>query len=373
MTLKDIVTQRECGRSCADILFWRYGCNLEEGRRKLVPESKTISSIIEDVNKGVNPHVYAERTALHWSGYSNRMQLGELIYGLNPRGVRELKLKTKLQKIKDKIESKIDSCLIFKSAEVKAARLKPPKGDIVDKSLFRTMEDFLEANLRDQLLDLEERLWQASLGIIKVEDRNRWRDNIASKINDLLMGKVEQRDDIIHGSDISEDNGKGILEDGRNQRLENGLSRSDGVDVKIESDEDMESEMSQDDSMNSEHDMNEVKISKTSSKKTLPLKLADQANLKMEDSRCNTPVNISTPSINPNVRLLSSVLLEVFWPYYSSLAFVSLFICTCFMLCPLYKTIKFYLMSTQSRRFESIAPCTAPDHNACCLCKFRNC
>lgn len=314
MTLKDIITRRASGKSCSDILFLKYGCKMEDKRRKLIPESKIISSIIENVNKGVDPHTYAERNVAQWSGYSTQKQLGDLVDGLNPRGVREFKLKTKLQKMKDRIESKIDSCLLFKSTEEsKAPKPKPQKGDIVDKSLFRTMEDFLEANLRDQLLDLEERLWQASLGIIKVGDRDKWRDNISSKINDLLMGKIIDGAGKPVKDDVTEDYRKDIVEDDGVQLLENGISsyhRRSDANMKI--DNNIEKELSHEESMNSDMDEIEEKDPTVLFKKSLPLKLIDHMIIKEEESRCNTPVNVSTPLINPNVRLLASVLLEVF-------------------------------------------------------------
>ena len=310
ITLKDIIAQRTSGNSCSNILFLKYCCKMENERRKLIPESKIISSIVENVNKGVDPRTYAERNVAQWSGYSTQKQLGDLVEGLNPRGVREFKLKTKLQKMKDRIESKIDSCLLFKSAEeTKAPRSKPQKGDIVDKTLFRTMEDFLEANLRDQLLDLEERLWQASLGIIKVENRDKWRDNIASKINDLLMGKTIDGP----GKAVKEEIAEEIVEDGGVELLENGISPyRRGGHTNMEVDNNTERELSQDESMNSDLDMNEEKDPTILLKKSLPLKLIDHTIMKEEESRCNTPVNVSTPLINPNVRLLALVLLEVF-------------------------------------------------------------
>ena len=303
MTLNDIIALRASGKSCSDMLFLRYGCQMEEKRRKLVSESKVISSIIENVDSGVDPHTYAGKSTVQWSGYSTREQLENLAKNLNPRGIRELKLKTKLQKMKDRIESRIDRCLLFSSEEdTKVTRPKRSKDDIVDKSLFRTMEDYLEANLRDQLLELEERLWQASLGIVKIDDRDGWRTSIGAKINDLLMGKVEGPTENCSGD------GKGeLVQDVGERCLENGVSHSHS-----ENSRDIYNDVSKDDSMNSELNMSDEQDPSTLSKKTLPLKFIEHSILKGEDSRCSTPVNVSTPMINPNVKILASVLLEVF-------------------------------------------------------------
>ena len=305
MTLNDLIALRASGKSCSDLLFLRYGCEMEEKRRKFVSESKVISSIIENVDSGVDPHIYAGKITAQWSGYSTRQQLEDLVKVLNPRGIRELKLKTKLQKMKDRIESRIDRCLLFSSTEeTKVTRPKRSKNDIVDKSLFRTMEDYLEANLRDQLLELEERLWQASLGIVKLDDRDGWRTSIGAKINDLLMGKVEEPTENSSGDSRGE-----IFQDGGEKCLENGMSNSH-----FENSGDIENDVSKDDSVNSELDSNEEQDASTISKKTLPLKLMNHSILKEENSRCSTPVNVSTPMINPNVKVLASVLLEVFSP-----------------------------------------------------------
>ena len=293
-------------------------------RRDLIPESKIVSSVLENVEKGVDPHRYAERSATMWSGYSTQDQLDDLIEVLNPRGMREAKLQAKLQKMKDKISSKISSCVLFKSEEeAKPTKSKPIRNDVIDKSIFRTMEDFLEANLRDQLLDLEERLWQASLGIIKVDDRDKWRDDIASKINKLLMGKVDDEDEELQltgkalkseDRDAKEEYKQENVQENGGHNLENGISSPHGNDLaSMEVDEDVEKEIPRDDSMNNELDVSGEKDLTPSSKKSLPLKFIDQ--VKREDSRCNTPVNISTPMINPKVRILAAFLLEVIISY----------------------------------------------------------
>ena len=291
---------------------------MDAERRKLVGESKIISTILEGVEEGIDPHKYAARRHVPlWSGYSTHEQLDDLISALNQRGTKELKLKTKLEKLKYRLSSKIERCSLFNGdVDVRPAKIKPVKNDVIDKTLFKSMEDFLEGNLRDQLLDFEERLWQASLGIIKVERRDKWREDISAKINDLLIGKGMA----CRGVDESMGDEHSNVEDFKENiqsKVENGVC-SDSIEcqTKMEVDEGLGTDTGtpMDDSLNSELGMDEGKDTSIT-RKGMPMKFISQESLKKEESRCSTPVNISTPMINPQVRLLAAVLLKV-WHFF---------------------------------------------------------
>lgn len=66
---------------------------------------------------------------------------------------------------------------------------KVTRSQTVDKTLYKTMEEFIEASLRDSILDLEDRLWQAGLGVVKVTDITCWRKHVENGIYDFLPHK----------------------------------------------------------------------------------------------------------------------------------------------------------------------------------------
>ncbi|KTG44960.1 hypothetical protein cypCar_00016621 [Cyprinus carpio] len=84
--------------------------------------------------------------------------------------------------------------------ETKASTLKPKVGPAYPQSTVPA-ERFMENRLRDLLLDIEDRIYQGTLGAIKVMDRNSWRAalengnfellNPQSKENGLINGEEE--------------------------------------------------------------------------------------------------------------------------------------------------------------------------------------
>jgi hypothetical protein len=65
---------------------------------------------------------------------------------------------------------------------------KVSRNQTVDKSLYKKMEDFIEASLREQILDLELRIWQGGLGVVKVDDITSWRKQVENGIYDFTPG-----------------------------------------------------------------------------------------------------------------------------------------------------------------------------------------
>ncbi|XP_077870259.1 bromodomain adjacent to zinc finger domain protein 1A-like [Saccoglossus kowalevskii] len=135
-----------------------------------------------------------------WSFYANTDDVDRLINTLNPRGYREGALKEALLLHKKSIMEGVQKCPIEKlripktdheapsavaaaSTDVKPAK---PKQVIVKLSGKKTGlvseghedssagSETLELSLREQLLDLEERIYTGSLGCLKIEDRNAW-------------------------------------------------------------------------------------------------------------------------------------------------------------------------------------------------------
>ncbi|KAL5008235.1 hypothetical protein ScPMuIL_013816 [Solemya velum] len=135
-------------------------------------------------------HQILNRTKQPWSYVANVEQFDELINSLNTRGLRESQLKTALLDQRQRISNWIFECPVDtvcskelettektnsktdSSTSVKSVtRNKMKKGMVIGKSA----QQELEVNLRDMVLDLEERIYAGSLGSIKVQDRLKWR------------------------------------------------------------------------------------------------------------------------------------------------------------------------------------------------------
>lgn len=146
--------------------------------------------------------VYRNRTIIKWGFFKTREELDGLLISLNPRGFRERSLRDALQLEYDILVKAIEKCP-FRTEEndgKETVKTKAKKGGnrvqpAVDKSLYQTMEAFLEANLRDQILDIEDRIWQGSLGSIKVPDRGAWRVKVENGIYHVRTATTTNMDD----------------------------------------------------------------------------------------------------------------------------------------------------------------------------------
>ena len=144
-----------------------------------------------------------------WWCYSNVDDFEALLNSLNPRGIREKELKASLEARKDYILSTIYKCPFAKD------RTSKPLFNGYDGNL--TADEYLELCLREQILDIEEKIWSGGLGFTKNDkrgDRDNWRDKIessgaAKKIEKYHeMNKKKERRDSENGDDSS----KTILE-----------------------------------------------------------------------------------------------------------------------------------------------------------------
>eukprot|EP00794_Sanderia_malayensis_P020094 gene20094-22064_t len=312
VSLHDIINARTSQEQLCKHLFMRY-CNSDsdEDQRRLIAESKVLRQIIEGVSEGVDPGLYADKPMHRWAT-SNNVQ--DVVAALNRRGLREGKLKSRLEKLKERLESTIENCSFLHQAptglDAKPVKSRSSRGyAVVDKSLFKAMNDFLEVNLCDQLLDLEEKAWQGGLGIVKTESRDEWRENISSRMNLLLAG--------YNGSEVVQGE-TGKMED---LKLPKGALAANGVEDVNGFAENRASTVNNVDG--SVHDGHAVVDSTNAAEniagndvraslKTLPLKFLEQGGLKSEEnSRCTTPVNVCTPMVSPKVKELAKILLQI--------------------------------------------------------------
>nr|XP_037274158.1 LOW QUALITY PROTEIN: bromodomain adjacent to zinc finger domain protein 1A-like [Rhipicephalus microplus] len=146
-------------------------------------------------------HGEVARNAMpRWWFCRNKEELAALIGALNPRGFRESKLRAVLKRDQADLEAVVAKCPGRKlnpdatwpvedegEAEVrKSSRLQSgPKPSVMAGYPSRLAQVY---GFREALLDLEEKLYSGSLGIIKV-DRVPWREKL-----DALLATVETAD-----------------------------------------------------------------------------------------------------------------------------------------------------------------------------------
>lgn len=146
-------------------------------------------------------HICAElnaREVVQWSYLNKKEDLDQLLNSLNPRGYREKYLRESLVEWYDMIVKGLPDNPFQVENRKQRDEVKQngvSRSQAVDKSLYKTMEDFIEASLRDQILDLEDRVWQAGLGNVKVPNITAWRKEIENSIYDVFPDnkKVSER------------------------------------------------------------------------------------------------------------------------------------------------------------------------------------
>ncbi|XP_025127309.1 bromodomain adjacent to zinc finger domain protein 1A isoform X1 [Bubalus bubalis] len=127
-----------------------------------------------------------------WCFYSSCEQLDQLIEALNSRGHRESALKETLLQEKSRICAQLArfSEEKFHFSDKPQTDSKPTysrgrSSSVYDPSQM-SAERQLELRLRDFLLDIEDRIYQGTLGAIKVTDRHLWRSALENGQYELL-------------------------------------------------------------------------------------------------------------------------------------------------------------------------------------------
>ncbi|KAK3751462.1 hypothetical protein QZH41_000753 [Actinostola sp. cb2023] len=270
-----------------------------------------------------------------WSYIGGQHDFECLISALNPRGHRERVLREALQSDYRYLTKAIEKCP-FKEENIattkKIPKTKTRKQQTVDKSRYKTTEEFLEANLRDQVLDLEDRLWQGGLGTMKVEDRGRWRTKVENGIYSHLSenkneevpvktenGDVESEPDMKDEKDATLLNG--VTASPKPMEVEDTVEETQ-VEVKEEATEASEvvtnGETNEED-VDTEPELMKVEETKELQFSSIPshlkLDLSDsRLSSSPNQSRTGTPVISLDPTsmpINPAVRELALALLKV--------------------------------------------------------------
>ncbi|XP_068938308.1 bromodomain adjacent to zinc finger domain protein 1A isoform X2 [Petaurus breviceps papuanus] len=127
-----------------------------------------------------------------WCFYSSREQLDQLIEALNSRGYRESALKETLLQEKSRICEQLAN---FSEEKYHIPdKLQNDSKSICGRGRITSTHDTfqisaekqLELRLRDFLLDIEERIYQGTLGAVKVTDRQTWRAALEKGRYELL-------------------------------------------------------------------------------------------------------------------------------------------------------------------------------------------
>lgn len=106
-----------------------------------------------------------------WSCYQSQEEIDSLLDSLNPRGIREVELKKVISEQRAHFELSLSKCPFQSSKEAPSSRLPQPR--------YTSANEYLELYLREQILDIEEKIHLGSLGYLRdVEERARWRDSI---------------------------------------------------------------------------------------------------------------------------------------------------------------------------------------------------
>ncbi|CAB1335453.1 unnamed protein product [Coregonus sp. 'balchen'] len=137
-----------------------------------------------------------------WAFYSSPQEVEALIEALNPRGHRESSLKEVLVQEKERIAQLLGTAAADRyhhtdikaeaggnkavSAKSKAAPAPLPEGTAAPA------EDFMGNRLRDLLLDIEDRIYQGTLGQVKVMERSAWRKALEEGHYELLSPELKE-------------------------------------------------------------------------------------------------------------------------------------------------------------------------------------
>ncbi|KAK0152886.1 Bromodomain adjacent to zinc finger domain protein 1A [Merluccius polli] len=109
-----------------------------------------------------------------WAFYSSVEELDQLLVALNPRGHRESGLREALLQERERLQLLLDNSATTMFTSHGVSVQLPPA------------ESYLETRLRDLLLDIEDRIYQGTLGYLKVMERSAWRSVLEGGRYELL-------------------------------------------------------------------------------------------------------------------------------------------------------------------------------------------
>ena len=126
---------------------------------------------------------YPARTTTKWYCYSTIEAINSLVASLNPRGIREVALKKAIEMHLRRLEDRLPKCLFRTSCSPS----NPPTG------LIKNADQYLELYLREQILDIEDKIVMGNLGYLK-ESKNRveWREAIENSGAAAVLANTQE-------------------------------------------------------------------------------------------------------------------------------------------------------------------------------------
>uniref|UniRef100_A0A8C7F7W6 Bromodomain adjacent to zinc finger domain protein 1A n=1 Tax=Oncorhynchus kisutch TaxID=8019 RepID=A0A8C7F7W6_ONCKI len=131
-----------------------------------------------------------------WAFYSSPQEVEMLLEALNPRGHRESSLKEALVQEKERIAQLLGTAAAAdRYHRTGTDYYSPPdyRGEASGyKGTAAPAEKFMGNRLRDLLLDIEDRIYQGTLGQIKVMERSEWRKALEEGHYELLSPELKE-------------------------------------------------------------------------------------------------------------------------------------------------------------------------------------
>uniref|UniRef100_A0A8C7TH55 Bromodomain adjacent to zinc finger domain protein 1A n=1 Tax=Oncorhynchus mykiss TaxID=8022 RepID=A0A8C7TH55_ONCMY len=131
-----------------------------------------------------------------WAFYSSPQEVEMLIEALNPRGHRESSLKEALVQEKERIAQLLGTAAAadrYHRTGTDYYTLPDCRGEASGyKGTAAPAEKFMGNRLRDLLLDIEDRIYQGTLGQIKVMERSEWRKALEEGHYELLSPELKE-------------------------------------------------------------------------------------------------------------------------------------------------------------------------------------
>ncbi|XP_058175665.1 bromodomain adjacent to zinc finger domain protein 1A [Anopheles ziemanni] len=140
--------------------------------------------------------VHADREGPSWGYYASAEELDALIHSLNVRGLREKQLRETLECERDLIATHIANCPAAKLSITADASREQLLAVIVSRQQRKydspnfsydpgtEPNEIMEAVLVENLLELEAKITVGYLGVMRVRDRQKWRDAIEARSYD---------------------------------------------------------------------------------------------------------------------------------------------------------------------------------------------
>ena len=203
---------------------------VEDERKELVDDPTTTTTTAGSISPSANKLISHLLPNSLWRTLSSQEELSSLLDALNPRGLREVALKETIQKLSPMFLPSLSNCPVTSTCYVSQ---EVPSCPPLDSS----SNEYLELYLREQVLDLEEKIWIGNLGSVRdTKDRTDWRDTIessgaASKYNQLKKegggeGEGTLKNDLPNGHDPNDviDEGMEYSENGDEVSIGKGTS-----------------------------------------------------------------------------------------------------------------------------------------------------